>query len=230
MAIALDTDSVATPVSGTGTVTWTHTMGAGTNQVLIVGIQNFSSTLRTVNALTYNGVGMTLLKAANTGSFDAGELWYLVNPTTGANTVSCTLSGSASGISAGGMSFTGVDQTTPMDVVGGASQAGSGASISGSITTVTDLAWVFGTVTYDDPTHTLTCGNTQDWNSTASSHIGAGSHTGPKTPAGSQSLTWTSSANVGTPWVMVLGALRPAVTASASGYYNLIPGTPSFLR
>lgn len=116
-------DSVATgaytQTSGITTQSWSHTC-SGSDRVVFAAINvgidaahqtPYSSYTRTV---TYDGVAMTSLGAVDSGSptYHAGwvELFYLMNPPTGAKTVAVTLGSGTNVLALGGssVSYTGV--------------------------------------------------------------------------------------------------------------------------
>ena len=62
------------------------------------------------------------------------ELWYLVATTTGAKTMSVTVTGATDDIKLMAASFNGVHQSSPLDAVNGA--IGSSGNPSASVTTL----------------------------------------------------------------------------------------------
>src|SRR5262245_61235064 len=70
-AIAFDS-AVSKATVNAASVTWSHTVGTGTNRVLVVGLstEDTSSTVLNVASITYNGVAMTAVSgsAATAGS------------------------------------------------------------------------------------------------------------------------------------------------------------------
>ncbi len=132
-AIAVDSvDGGQQAISGT-TLTFNHTC-TGSNLVLIVtgGMQLPGTT--TITGVTYNGVAMTSMW----GLKDSGGLGYnfgyiLVNPATGTNSVVVTLSATNGDFFAGGISLTGVDQTTTKRTVVTASD-GTGVGTTPTVT------------------------------------------------------------------------------------------------
>ena len=83
MAIAYDAVSSGGGV-GAGDKTWSHTV-TGSNTILVVGVTSYNGDSPTV---TYNGVSMTQAIARNGSNSLGSRIFYLVNPTTGTNTVS----------------------------------------------------------------------------------------------------------------------------------------------
>lgn len=132
--------------SGAANVTWSHTT-AGTDRVLCVWGWALAEPARTVDAATYGGIAMTPVPGAALPSLDGydAKMFCLANPALGTNTVVLTFdAGSAGGGSHRGvaMSYTGVDQTTP--VTGGTGAAGTTASSSLSVASASGdlvIAW-----------------------------------------------------------------------------------------
>ncbi|HEV2113268.1 MAG TPA: hypothetical protein VGR50_03910, partial [Terriglobales bacterium] len=104
---------------GVATLTFNHTTNSTLNTVLIVGvsINLTNNNAITVSNVTYNGVGLTKINSAVNGTTVRMELWRLLAPATGTNSVVVTLAGinntSTEGVVAGATTLTGVDQTTP---------------------------------------------------------------------------------------------------------------------
>lgn len=108
---------------------------------------------QSISGVTYGGVAMTSCGAAShdTTSHDYSEVWYLVNPPTGSNTLAVTVAGGLDDIYRNLVSYTGVDQTTPV-------RAGTYFNKTGSI--VTDGSGNLSqTVTSAVGDLTLTCVN-----------------------------------------------------------------------
>lgn len=131
------------PIS-TSPKTFSHTC-SGADRVLFVevGVGTAAPTTDTavvVSGVTYNGVAMTFIGRRHSNDSNTGyaELWVLVNPDTGANTVSVTFSsldGTDAVCEIGSVSFTGVDQVTPYD--GYTDSVGTGTSTSITVTSKT---------------------------------------------------------------------------------------------
>lgn len=85
--------------AGPRTVSYSHTVtGSNTLLVVWVGIWQDVGGTGTVSSIDYNGTALTSAIASFRSSNMAGEMWYLVNPTTGANTLSVTVTGATDGI------------------------------------------------------------------------------------------------------------------------------------
>lgn len=74
---------------------WSHTC-SGNDRCLVVGVSIRGSTNGIVSSITYNGVSLTKIAHAEySDTANRIELWYLLNPATGSNTIEVTLTGSA---------------------------------------------------------------------------------------------------------------------------------------
>jgi len=104
-------DSQASASTGAGTSTtssWSHTVGSGSNRVLVVGISDRTNSMAT--SVTYGAQALT--RRVTTSTFSgAVELWTLTAPASGTATITVTNSSSTQMV-AGSVSFSGVDQTT----------------------------------------------------------------------------------------------------------------------
>lgn len=130
MAIAYDT-SANTTSSFNGNTTFSHTC-TGSDLILIVSVI-LSNNARSVSSMTYNSVAMT--QAATFTGNGKVDVWYLINPATGAHTVAVnTNTTGAEFCTAESISLTGVDQTSPIGATGTGTSP-SAAAISASVTT-----------------------------------------------------------------------------------------------
>lgn len=122
MAIAFDAASTAHGGSTGTSVTWSHTVAAGSDRCLIVSLGTNGVT---ATGVTYAGVGMTKIgeqQEADTGH--TVSMWSLVAPSTGANNVVASFSEDRS-YSFVATSWTGVHQATPTSSMSGNRQIGA---------------------------------------------------------------------------------------------------------
>jgi uncharacterized repeat protein (TIGR01451 family) len=102
-----------------GNFTFTHTT-AGASRILVVGVaMNITNnTAAQVSGITYNSLPLTFLSAHNdAGNTRRVEIWFRLAPTLGTNTIQVTLNAFGAGTigaTAGGVTFTGADQTDPV--------------------------------------------------------------------------------------------------------------------
>lgn len=182
--IAYDaTASGNTPLSTT--LTFSHTC-TGSDRILFVGIDTAGGP-DVVTSVTYNGVALTRIntqQTAGTGN-RRSYLYYLPAPTTGTNNIVITVSSSIT-IRGTSASYINALQSGIPD----SSTTNSGSpvsSITTSSTTVADNSWVVSVITNTQGVPTAGAGLTIRSTETST---GIGDSNGPKTPAGSYSITW----------------------------------------
>ncbi|MHC4739148.1 MAG: beta strand repeat-containing protein [Planctomycetota bacterium] len=178
------------------TLSWSHTVGSGSDRILIVGIagEDSSESDLVISSVTYGSANMTLVSGSSatggTGAFKIKtELYYLLNPDLGTDTVTVTYSGNTASRAGGAVSLLNVAQQAAEAVSTNANVSTS--TISTNITTQTDGAWVVDVVG---------CGNSGSFTTTASGMVerfdetttdssGAGS-TKSVSSAGSTTMSW----------------------------------------
>ena len=102
------------------TLSWTHSVDALSNRLLLVGVASKDKTTA-ATSVTYAGIPLKLLGVQDSPDKDPThnnfiELWYLVAPPAGSAPVAVSLSKS-SPIVAGALSFNGANQTAPFGVL-----------------------------------------------------------------------------------------------------------------
>jgi hypothetical protein len=149
---------------------------------------------------TYNSVSMISAGLVHSNNTTAGyvQLFYLVAPATGANTVAVTVSTSVDAITAGSVSFTGVNQGTPL--TGTTTNFGNSATASVSVTTNTGDMIIDAVCTGTG----FGTGSTQTnrWNRFNNSTTGAGV-AAQSTATGSGSISMNY--NLSTDWWGIIG-------------------------
>ena len=202
--IHFDNASVSPYEAALSTYTFTHRVGTGiSNRCLIVGVSIFAS--GSVTSITYNGVALTFIRSDTNGVYRS-ELWQLVAPATGSNTVEVTLSASLTSI-ANAQSYSEVNQTTPIDANNGGN--GTGNPASASVTTVTDKDRVVGNLVTQTASGVTSQAN-QAPRTTNTGALGTASSDdkGIIDTAGSVSLQW-NNITVLQSWAVSLAALKP---------------------
>lgn len=211
MAIAYDASSSlnASAWSSGSSFTWSHTC-SGSNRYLIVGVFVANGT-DIVSGVTYNGVAMTRI---NTGVKNPAQertyLYGLTAPATGDNDIVVTLSTSNSFVAAAGVSYTGVKQTGQPEANAINNTASPATSLTLTVTTTSDNAWLAGIFRNDGGTQSVTNTNC----STRGGYVGGGVHivdtNAAQTPAGSKSITQTNTTSSN--WNGVVAVLAPSIT------------------
>jgi len=184
------TSSTTAGASTSATQTFTITIGSNTNRILVVPISygKGASTPNTNNAVISSVAigGTSFTKAVNftrnnaTANFALdSEIWYLVNPPTGLQTVTITPVTTASYyMITGGYSLYNVHQTTPIGITSSNGTTTRTSSISGTPTHTN--AWlienIFGIDTAGGLNEAIpqAPSNTQAWNSITGANQVAG--------------------------------------------------------
>jgi len=202
-------DAVSTGYGNSSAFTFDHTVGIGTDRVLIVGVSIFNAN-KTVTSLTYGGVALTRIGFIDggTGSNDRRlESWRLVNPPIGTNVVSVNMSSGAK-VVAGAVSFFGVNTASP-----------HGAFITNEARTnlvtlavpsaVGELVLDMVSVTGNAATATVGAGQSQLWNDYSRSNGGSVVGTASTEP-GAPMVTMTWGLSTVDYWVVGAISLKPA--------------------
>lgn len=203
MAIAFDASSSA-KTDGNTSLTFSHTC-SGSDRVLIVAlcVQNSASSV----TATYNGTSMTAA-ANDSGAWVSTYMFRLIAPSTGANNVVISWTGSDAAIGLA-TSWTGVDQTTPL---------GTAVTATGSTTAVTvDVTAASGEVVVDATSYDQNCGGqtitvgagqTERLNILTDTSCGLTAGMSSEGGAGTVTMSWTGSD--AQDWVIIGVPLKPA--------------------
>lgn len=187
--------------SAANTTVWSHTTAAGTNRLLLVAM---SMNLRnavgtTITSVTYGGTPLTLLDAITDGGPETRtEVWYLLNPTTGANNVIITAGGITAGQNveavASATTYSNADQSAPptATAVGTATPASVTINGTAATDTILDFVGVRETVTIT-AAGTQTQGFNVSTGGTNNDIQAASSSRAAATP--NTTMSWTLSAN-----------------------------------
>lgn len=203
MALAFDAKTDNLIASNPVTVSHTCT---GSELILIVGISDSNSAAATV---TYNGVAMT--KAVQKG-VESLQLWYLINPATGAHNVVATASTSFGGGGLGTLSLTGAKQSAQPDATNSGSTTAN-ATGTATITTVADNCFTVS-CWYCTDNGSMVAGNTHVMVQNAG-YSGMEYKTA-KTPAGAETNTM-SNGNPGENWGWVILSVADSSAGAGGG-------------
>jgi hypothetical protein len=124
----------------TTSLTYSYTVGTGANRLLVVNLIGDTSA-DDISSVTYGGVLMTLLAKTQAPSNNRQYLYYLLNPTSGANNIVIT-AGSAHYLISEASSWYNVSQSGQPDAFVTSTLAAGNASQSTSLTTVSSGALV----------------------------------------------------------------------------------------
>ena len=173
-------------------MTISHTT-SGSNRLMLVGVSiSHASAAPPVSTVTYNGVSLILVDAqATSDGFARVEIWKLVAPDLGTHDVVVTLSGTPGGATAGVMTFTGVNQSTPLGPF--ASNQSDSASGSATVTSAANEL-VFAAIVVESSTNldlVPGAGQTERWDLFQAVKNNGGGST--KAGAASVVMSWTWS-------------------------------------
>lgn len=191
-------DSYTSPSAATATsLTFAHTCSGNSRILFVMGSDKANSTT-VVTGITYNGTALTQINSlvGNANLNDrAISLWYLVNPSSGANNVIVSASESVS-LRFSAISYSGVrminqpdgSDTSTGDTVG---------SISTDITTTADNCWMlmFGKDQAGTNTYTSSTGDTMRLATDAGGHFVVDTNS-EISPAGSNTMTVSCGNNI----------------------------------
>ena len=204
----------AGPNVNTVNLTFSHTVGSGSNRILILCISLRDGNV-VVNNATYAATALTNLGVVNAGgNQNRTEIWFLKAPPTGTASVVVNLSQSKR-IIATAISFTGVNQTTPLAFASAASTGGGSTSASVTVTSAPGQL-VLDTVSANGDADTLTlgAGQTERWNTASGIGTAGNARGGGSTEPGAASVTMSWTLGVSKPWSIGAVSLIPAATTA----------------
>jgi len=208
-----------------GDISQSHTTGSGTNRLMLVGISVSEYGMPSINSAKYGSQNLTLVgsKFIPTGDYYEGVfIYYLKNPTSGtANVVIDYASNPDFGSVVGVMTFTGVDQTTPLRAFASASGTSSSASVNVSSATG---ELVFDTLMNSyDKAITVGANQMQRWNNQGEPTAGG------STEAGASTVTMSWSWSYSNPWAIGAVSIKPVTSTPTptTGPTNTPTSTPT---
>ncbi|PLK49628.1 cadherin domain-containing protein [Uliginosibacterium sp. TH139] len=183
------TSTATTDTIGATSLTFSHTVDAGSNSLLIVEYSTRGTT--SPASITWNGMALTRLDTVSNVDVVTTEIWYLKNPGAGTANIVVTMPGPAKEFSVGATTFLNVDQSSTFGTVAKATGIGSTASVNVSSASG-DLVIDSLATRQQTGSPTLGAGQSQLW--TNSPGIGSAEPRGAgSTEAGaaSVSMSWT---------------------------------------
>lgn len=209
-AIAFDASSNGGLGTTISTRSWAHTC-SGSDRVINIGAMY--PTAGTLTSTTYNSVTATAIGTTQTSAGGVKiDLQRLVAPATGSNTAAVNTSASVAYLVGVAVSFTGVDQTTPIDTSAQSSPAATN-NVTQSITTGVDNAMLVGwfrddmgrAVNGGTNTTVLVDGAGQGFHLTRATSL--------ITPAGSASQILSTQNGDSPAWAAIVASLKPVSAA-----------------
>lgn len=199
--------NIATAVATTSaTISWIQTVGTQSNRILIVSLAG-GNTGATFPTVLDNGTPMTKITRIGRSGGDS-EMWYILNPPSGANTIYANQVPSNIA-SAGSSEFYNVDSVSPIDTY--ALAQGSGTSETNSITTTSKM------LVHDfiNPNSAVAETPTAPQSLLWSANFVAGSSN--TAGASSTSMGWSQSSVT---WSWIAAAINPVATFVAQSPLN----------
>ncbi|MBI2032008.1 MAG: hypothetical protein HYT08_05355, partial [Candidatus Levybacteria bacterium] len=214
--IAYDNSTTLAEQTGSS-ANFSHTTGTGDNRILIVTVSRAGNA--GISSITYNGSALTLIPGCTfSPGTEAIDMYYLLNPSSGSNTVSITLGNSETWVALA-TTYSGVSQTSPFRATC-QTETGSGTSPSLNVTSQS------GDVVIDsmlnagiNPTLSLPGGSnqTQRWNQTYGSTVYVAAYSEESATGASTNMAWTAG-GTDLSWYHLGVALVPGVgTADLTG-------------
>lgn len=190
MAVAFDVASNAGG-DGVSSVTWSHTCtGTGTDGFIRIaaGWQDNVA----ISSMTYNGTAGTVIGQANNSTLKHSAMRYVLVPTTGAHNCVVTFASAVSNIVCGASSFTGVNQTTPVDGLQTGTGSGTGPSVTVTTSATGDMVIDACYNNASSAGWTAGASQTEEWDRNDSAGF---AHGGGSREAGAASVTmnWTTA-------------------------------------
>jgi len=194
----------ATTTSGdqvtSSSYSFSHTVSG--DKPLIVALFQARGNPVTVTTITYNGTPLIMATTTTNGTRRTALL-YKEAPATGSNTMAVTLGGTPLGSNVTALSLNGVDQSTPLDAIGGA--LGNSTAPSATVTVVNNNSWVVDSMTIAATNCVVGAGQTKRSQVNVSTNTGYTSTEGPKN-AGSVVMDWSSCTT--TTWATVAASFK----------------------
>jgi len=212
---------------------------SGTDPFIVVEVSlDDGSSDKNVSSVTYNGVNLTNLSAVNGGGVKiAAEVWYLApasNPANGNYDVVITISGgNTQKITAGVITLTGVDQTTPVDTGTVKTQDGKNTTPLLSVTSETDDLVMDVLSSQDGDGLVPGNGQAEQWDLEIGGTGVSGHFGGASTEVGATSVTmdWTTTNDFMSHIAFNInqaGTASLTFVVSTDNFPALIPGDPVF--
>jgi len=197
--IILDTPSYFTDGYTSATEAFNHTVGSGTNRLLMVSVATRGA--EAVSAITYGGVSMTRADGITPGNMHTA-LWYLLDPASGTASVSMTCTTTLI-ITAQAVSLSGVNQSTPFGTLVKASGTSAAATVNAS-SGVGEVVIDFVS-TRGGEALTEGAGQTSIIETINSTYISSGVSTEPGAATTTMSWTWAT----GVAWSQIAIPVKP---------------------
>jgi hypothetical protein len=205
------------------------TASGATLLTVIVTVGGIDGAAPSVSSVTYGGTGLTHVKSQTSGLARI-ELWRLISPASGVNSIVVTLTGatdSSSNICAGATTYLGSDTTTPLGTAVSASGSSTTPTVNVTDSAVDDLV-MDGVVLGSATSPTAGAGQTKRWEELVDSNTYGDNGCG-STEAGASgtvTMSWTVGDDA---WGIIAVTIKQGAVltliATASAYNTAGAGT-----
>ena len=213
---SLAVDNASSGTTASSSITISHTTGSGSDRLMLVGVSINNDGYESVSSVTWKGTENLTRVGYLANSDDARvEIWRLIAPSTGTGNVVVTFSADLSREAVVGVvTFTGVDQDTPLGTF--ASASGNSSSPATVNVPSEEGELVFGVVSAEYNSVTTGPGQTERWNRNISgdgSTNGAGSTEAGAAPTVQTSWTINPDYNH---WVVGGVSIKPSGSSGST--------------
>jgi hypothetical protein len=210
--MAINFDAVSSSYAPSNLLTYAHTIADELNRVLVVTVYLDAGDVDTINSITYNGDTLTYSHYAWLFNNDKMYQYYLIAPDIGTHNIVVSCSGFVT-IEASSYSLYGVKQQAPESYADG---VGSGDTIQGNVTTITDNALVVDTSALEAYEMAQVGSGQTSRLETNNYYVGWGISTKPVATAGATGMSWTHTGDFDD-WGMLLLAWEPSHIKNIAG-------------
>jgi len=203
-------DAVSTGnANGTNTVTSSHTLGGGcSNSYAVVDVAwQLASPTGSVSSVTYGATSLSFIAGEDRADTDGRvEKWGVVNPPTGAQTVTATLNGTKNSLTLTTRTYCGVHQSSSLGTP--ATASGSSGTATVDVTSASGELVIDGAIMNSDAAATAGASQTE-----RSNFVEGTNHrqvTSDEAGATTTTMSWDFSVNY---WAIIGVALKPAVAS-----------------
>jgi hypothetical protein len=221
-ALPVAIDAVTTCTDGSSSsFTWAHTVGSGSNRLLLVGVSLSQFNSASVTSVTYGGQGLTRAAFAVNSGQTRSEVWRLVAPPVGTANVVVSLSATERTV-CGATSWANVDQATPLGTAATASgNTTSGGGNQPSLAVSSAANQVVHDVLAVNSTNAVTVGGgqTQRWSESTGFSVRVRGAASTEPGAASTTMSW-SGVPASTGWALVAVPIRQAQIVFRSASSN----------
>ena len=210
--------------TGSNTASFSHTIGGGSDRILLYSFASETAGTGDVTNVTYNGVALTYSTYTATASESRVEFWYMLEaalPAAGTYTVTATIAGTGTSFVHGASSWEGVHQTTPFGTI--VTNTGSTSTPTVTVNSATD-EFVHDFVAVKDASSlTVNASQDQRWNLLAAGT--ADVHGGGSSEAGDTNVVMSWSSPGAVDWAIIGVPIKPAPTNTAPTVASAIADT-----